>query len=54
MVVVVGAGLAGIEMRRRNPFGDPVTAAFSGGPALLEQPMMRAAGEGQVTYMLLS
>ncbi|CPZ21942.1 Uncharacterised protein [Mycobacteroides abscessus] len=48
MVVVIRAGLAGVEVRWRNPFGNPVTAAFSGGPALLEQPMVRAAGEGQI------
>ncbi|CPS38645.1 Uncharacterised protein [Mycobacteroides abscessus] len=46
--MIIRAGLAGVEVRRRNPFGNPVTAAFSGGPALLKQPMVWAAGEGQI------
>lgn len=43
----VGSRLPAIEMRRRYPFGIAV-GAFSGGPTLLEQPVMRAAGQGEL------
>lgn len=43
----VGSRLATIEVRRRYPFGIAV-GAFSGGPALLEKPVVRSAGHREL------
>ena len=47
MVVGVGAGLAVVEVGRWDPLGVAVLV-FAGGPALLSELVVRAAGQGQV------
>src|SRR5580693_4636566 len=46
VVVGVGAGLAVVEMRWWDPFGDAVVA-LAGGPALFGELVVRAASQGQ-------
>src|SRR3984957_16518897 len=46
VVVGVGPGLAVVEMRWWDPFGD-AAVALAGGPALFGELVVRAAGQGQ-------
>ena len=47
MVEQVDAGLPTLKMRRGNPLGVTV-GAFAGGPALLGEFVVGAAGQGEI------